>query len=576
MTAPAIRYHVTAPNPANHLAHVTMEVDGPDERTDLALPVWTPGSYMVRDFSRHIQDFRARDQDGRPLSWQKTRKDVWTIESGDAGQLRVDFDVYANDLTVRTSHLDSTHLFFNPANLLPYLPSRTGEPHALSFEVPEGWTVATGLAALADGDGFVAQDYDELVDSPVHAGPDPILKFEVRGIPHEVATWGRNNLDVAQFTADLAKIVAAQASLFDGLPYERYVFILMANDEGGGGLEHRNSCSLLVNRFAFRPGPTYERLLRLCSHEFFHTWNVKRIHPAALGPFNYQSENYTRSLWAVEGITDYYALLMLRRSGIISPERFLEVLGQWMSDLADTPGRNVQSLEEASFDAWIKYYRPDEHSVNSGVSYYLKGALASLLLDLEMWGRTGGERSLDDLMRLLWQRFGQTDQGVPENAYQGLVEEIAGGDWTAFFDAVIRGRGDLSYPPSLAAGGVEVGWAADQAGPEAWLGLQLRTEATRTRVRLAPADGPAFAAGFTGGDELLALDGFRVSEATLNDRLRDYHPGQTVTISVFRGDHLIEIPVTLAKRPATRATLKRIAEPTPLQEAIFKAWTHAQ
>ena len=572
MPEAGIRCRVSAPRPATHLVHVVMEVDHPGDGLELRLPVWTPGSYLIREFARHVQDFRAADEKGDSLRWRKTSKDAWAIDCNGALLLRAEYDVYANDLTVRTSHLDGTHLFFNTANLLPYVPGRTEQPTTVSIEVPAGWTVATGLPSSGAPGTYVAQDYDELIDSPVHAGPDPVLRFEVDGLSHEVAAWGRGNLDPDRLTQDLSRIVAAEAQLFGRLPYERYAFLLMAVEDGGGGLEHRNSCALIVPRFGFRPGPSYERILRLCAHEFFHTWNVKRIHPAVLGPFDYQRENYTRLLWAVEGITDYYALMTLRRAGIITTERLLEVLGEWMSDLAETPGRHLQSLEEASFDAWIKYYRPDEHSVNSGVSYYLKGALASLTLDLEMRRRTGGQQSLDDLMRLLWLRFGETGEGIPEDAYQGLVEEIAGGDWTAFFDRAIRGRGDLDYE-TLSAAGIEVEWKADASGPEAWLGLRLRTENGRTRVSSAVSDGPAWAAGLTAGDEILALDGYRVTESNVNDRLRDFAPGATVRLTVFRRDELIETPVTLMKRPATRATLKRSEEPTAQQSAVLEDWS---
>lgn len=559
--------------PATRLVHVAVEVDRPQPVTELVLPVWTPGSYMIREFGRHLQDFRAYDAQHQPLAWRKTSKDTWSVEAGPTPHLWVEFDVYTHDLTVRTSHLDTSHLFFNPANGLPYVPNRTHEPLALTVDVPPNWWVATGLAR-DDGppNAFVATDYDELVDSPVHAGPDPVLRFEVNGVPHEVATWGHTNMDAERLTADLAKIVAAQAELFGGLPYDRYVFILMATDEGRGGLEHRNSSSILAQRFDFRPGTAYERVLRLLSHEFFHTWNVKRIHPEVLGPFDYSTENYTRLLWAMEGITDYYAALMLRRAGIISAERLLEVFGEWIGDQSRVPGRFLQNLEEASFDAWIKYYRPDEHSANSSVSYYLKGALASMLLDLEMRRHTNGARSLDDLMRLLWERYGQTGRGVPEGAYQGLVEEVAGGNWGAFFDHAIRGREDLAYAPSLLAAGVAVEWGSEPNAPDVWLGVDLRTEGGRTRVSSVPSDGPAWAAGIAPGDELLALNGFRVTDASLPDRLHDHQAGETVRVSVFRRDQLIELPVTLAQRAPTRATLRKVAEPSDQQASLYQEW----
>jgi predicted metalloprotease with PDZ domain len=386
-----------------------------------------------------------------------------------------------------------------------------------------------------------------------------------------VATWGRGNLDAQRLLADLARIVEAHAVLFGELPYPRYLFILMLTDGARGGLEHRSSCAVLLPRFSFR-GTAYERALKLLCHEFFHTWNVKRIHSEALGPFDYSQENYTRLLWAMEGMTEYYCTLLLRRAGLVTPERYLELLAEQMTELAETPGRRLQSLEEASFDAWIKYYRPDEHSVNSSVSYYLKGALASLLLDLEIRRRTAGARSLDDLMRLLWTRYGCADCGVPEGAYQDLLEQVAGGDWTDFFAQAIRGRGDLDYAPALQAVGIELQWHPDPGGPEAWLGFRTRGEGGRTRVTSVLSDGPAFTSGLSPGDELLALDGFRVDETSLVERLRDYQPGDTVTLSLFRGDELAQVPVTLAARPATRAALRKIRRASVRQRSLYEGW----
>ncbi|MEA2642347.1 MAG: hypothetical protein QOF51_3741 [Chloroflexota bacterium] len=568
-----VRYRMSMPQPATHLVHIAVTVDEPPSLTVLRLPAWTPGSYMIREFARQIQAFRAVDAEGRPLPWRKTRKDTWSIEAGTTARLVAEFDVYAHELTVRTSDLDATHGFFNPANMLPDVLGRAGEPLEVAVEHPPAWHVQTGLRPTGTAaDTFVAADYDELVDSPIHVGPDPVLTFTVDGKEHAIATWGRGNLNYERITADLRRVVEAERDLFGSLPYDRYVFMLLLTDGPRGGLEHRNSTAVMAHRFAFRPGRPYERALHTLAHEFFHTWNVKRIHPEALGPFDYGAENYTSLLWAMEGITDYYTSLLMRRGGLITPERYLESLGELISELAETPGRRLQSLEEASYDAWIKYYRPDEHSVNSAISYYGKGAVASLLLDLEMRRRTGNERSLDDLMHYLWERYGQPDIGIPEDGYEAALHEVAGGDWSDFFDRVIRSRDELAYDDALAVAGVELEWRADPNGPEVWLGLRTRNEAGRTKIASVLSDGPAWGTGISAGDELLALDGFRVDEAGLPDRLRDYHPGDTVSLACFRRDELVEARVTLAARPRTRATLRKVQTPTPEQRRVYEDW----
>ena len=564
------------PQPATHIVHVAVEVRDPPAGAEVRLPVWIPGSYMVREFARHVQSFEASDEGGRPLAWRKTRKDAWTIENGPGRPLRLEFDFYANELTVRTSHVDATHAFINTANLLPYLPGRTDAPSSLEVQIPPSWRVHSGLRREKDSNVFLADDYDELADSPLHAGPEPSVEFKVEGISHTIAPWGRGNMDLERLAADVERIVAAEAAVFGGLPYGRYCFILLLTDGGRGGLEHRGSTALMVPRFSFRAAQLYERVLQLVAHEFFHTWNVKRIHPEwRTGSVDYAAENYTGLLWAMEGITDYYSPLTLRRAGLISPERYLELLGDQMSDLAATPGRHLQSLEEASFDAWIKYYRPDEHSANSSVSYYLKGGLASLVLDLEMRRRTAGERSLDDLMRFLWEGYGRAGQGVPEDGFRPAVEAVAGGNWRWFFEQAIGGRGDLDYAPGLAAVGLGVNWRADPKGPEAWLGLRLRTEAGRAKIATVLSDGPAWGSGLSAGDELLALDGFRVDESGLDDRLRDYAPRDVVRLTVFRRDELVEVRLTLGARPPTRASLKKIRRANVRQRELYESWLGA-
>jgi predicted metalloprotease with PDZ domain len=576
VAGPAVRYAIRIPEPATHIVHVAMEIEAPPEPLEVRIPTWTPGSYLIREFARHVQAFRATAGDGTPLSWTKTRKDTWGIDGGN-GSVRVELEVYANDLSVRTSHVDVTHAFLNLANLLPYVNDQLNRPAEVALELPAEWNVHTPLAPGPSARAYRASDYDELVDSPMHAGPDPAFTFDVDEVVHTVATWGRGNLDPIQLGGDLARIVGTARGVFGTLPYDRYLFIMLLTDGARGGLEHRNATAVMTPRFSFRPGRTYERALQLLAHEFFHTWNVKRIHPVALGPFDYGAENYTSLLWAMEGITEYYTSLIVRRADLITPERYLEILGDQMSDLAETPGRSVQSLEDASFDAWIKYYRPDEHSVNSGVSYYLKGALASLLLDLEMRRRTNGARSLDDLMRFLWERYGVPGVGIPEDGYERAVREVAGGDWREFFATVIRGRDELDYESSLKAVGLELEWRAAADAPGTWLGLRTRIENGRMRIASVLTTGPAANAGISAGDELLALDGFRIDESSLRDRLKDYQPGDTVNLAFFRRDELVHVPITLVEQPRTRAVIKKarranVAQRTRYQEWLGAAW----
>lgn len=411
-----ITYTISMPAPHTHLFHVTVEVDRLDGASvDLVLPSWTPGSYMIREYARHVQGFDARAAaTDTPLPWRKVAKDAWRVETGGAERIRVRYQVYANDLTVRTSHLDGAHAYFNGASVFMFVPGREAEPLRLRVEAPPDWQVTTGLDPADRPNEFLAADYDELVDCPVECGTHRLLAFEVDGIPHRMAIWGRGNEDEARLIADTRRIVEAQRDFFGGLPYRHYTFILHLLDGRGGGLEHRNSVTNQVDRWTFRPERNYERYLSLTSHELFHVWNAKRLRPAPLGPFDYRRENYTRLLWLVEGATSYYDNLLLTRAGLMAPERFLERLGEAIAQLQNQPGRLVQSLEQSSFDAWIKFYRPDENSANSSVSYYLKGGLVCFLLDMEIRACTGGRRSLDDLMRRLYVAYPISGPGIPE------------------------------------------------------------------------------------------------------------------------------------------------------------------
>jgi predicted metalloprotease with PDZ domain len=582
-----ITYTISTPAPHSHLVHITLDVDGLNgEHLDLLLPAWTPGSYMIREFARHVQGFHAQAGE-QALAWDKIDKHTWRVETRGAPRIQVHYQVYANELTVRTSHLDATHGYFNPANLAMYVPGRTQEPLIVDVVVPASWQVATGLKQLeADVDSapsdpghyrFQARDYDELVDSPFHCGGHELLRFEIDGIPHEIVIWGHGNYDPARLVDDTRRIVETTRDMFGELPYERYLFLLLLVDKGVGGLEHRNSVTNMLPRWSFRPARSYERYLSLTSHEFFHVWCVKRLRPAPLGPFDYQRENYTRQLWAMEGLTSFYDDLLLARAALLSPERYLEILAEQIVQLQSQPGRALQSLEQSSFDAWIKFYRPDENSANSSISYYLKGALVALLADMEIRRRTDNEHSLDDALRNLLASYPPAGPGIPEQGgWQAAFEELTDHDWTAFFARFVAGREELDYAAYLEAAGLELRWSHKEPGPEGtappWLGLVTKNEQGRLLVSYARADGPAYAAGVYAGDEVLALDGWRVDHESLQARLTERSVGETVTLSVFRRDQLLHLPILLAPAPPDKLVIERVAEPSAKQRQIYESW----
>ena len=482
---------------------------------------------------------------------------------------------------MRTCHLDATHGFANGAAVFMFVPSRTADPVTLEVTVPQRWKVATGLEAMGGGNGifrFRARDYDELVDCPLECGTHRLLSFEVDGIAHRIALWGRGNEDEARLVEDTKAIVQAQRDFFGGLPYRHYTFIHHLAD-GRGGLEHRNSAVFLVDRFGFRQRSAYERFVEIVSHEFFHVWNVKRIRPMPLGPFDYRRENHTRQLWTVEGITTYYEKRFLLAAGLYGKERFLERVAEDIASLQSQPGRALQSLEQSSFDAWIKLYRLDENSGNSSISYYLKGALVAMLLDLEIRGRTSRASSLDDVIRHLAKQAALDDSGFAEpDGFLTAVEAVAGahdGAFRKFFERYVGGFADLDYDDSLRHAGLKLSWsrrAVAEGERPGWLGITTRTDGRALLITTVRSDGPGAGAGLYAGDEIVAIDGLRVDEGRLTARLAERSPGATARVAVFRRDELLEIPVTLSETPAESAAIVPLEGASAEQVALREAW----
>lgn len=579
----AVHYRVSMPRPHTHLFEVEATFPAGPEVLDALLPVWTPGSYLVREYARHIQDVTAVGPSGKELPVQRTDKRTFRVRAGGKA-VTLRYRVYANELTVRTSHLDGSHGYFNGATLFLYTEATRHHEHRVTLVAPEGWRTFT---ALEQQDGtFLAPDYDTLVDSPFELGPHTPLSFVAAGVPHEVVIWGDTVPDAERLTADLQRICEAEARVFGGLPMKRYLFLVYLADKGRGGLEHQASTALLFPRAALNGSRGWEDFLTLAAHEYFHLWNVKRIKPRALVPFDYSQENYTTLLWAFEGMTSYYDNLFVRRAGLMSAHRYLTRLGETLTALHGTPGRRVQTLSDASLMSWIKHYRPDENSANSAISYYLKGEVVCALLDLEIRRATENTRGLDDVLRLLWKRYGD-GSGVPEEGVETAVVEVAGKDLKPFFDRAVRSTEELDYS-IFSHVGLEVGFRVressnDKGGtppssrksgekPKGWLGVSLKGSATVATV----TDGsPAMEAGLYPEDEVVALDGYKVDGASLVSRCEDKRPGETVRMTVFRRDKLMEILVVLGLKPADTLYLTRVDKPTEAQKAAFQAWLGA-
>lgn len=571
--APRIHYQVEIREPESHLFEVTLQVQGWQAPVlDLKMPVWTPGSYLVREYSKHLQSFKATAANQQPLVTRKLSKHHWQVETPDVSDVTVSYRIYANELTVRTNHLDATHGYFNGAALFFYIPGYEQQPIRVTIATARAdWQIVTPLPSVSErANTFEAMDFDTLVDSPFEIGLHKLYEFEVEGLPHQLAIWGQGNAQPERIITDIKKIIEVESHLFGGLPYDRYVFLLHLAPTGAGGLEHKNACTLNYHRFGFRAKEQYDRFMQLVAHEFFHLWNVKRIRPKALEVFDYSSENYTTSLWFCEGTTSYYDLLIPLRAGIYDVKSFLQAVGKQITRYLMTPGRLVQPLSESSFDAWIKLYRPDANSGNSQISYYLKGELVSLLLDLLIRERHDNSLSLDDVMRQMWQQFGRNEIGFTPEQLQSVIESVAGVNLADFFARYIDGTDELPFNKYLEPFGLRLVEVYEEPTP--YLGFAAHTENGRELIKFVEAGSPAQMAGIDAGDELLAIDGLRVKAEQLLDRLRDYEPGNTIQIAVFHQDELRTCLVTLAAPRPSSYKIIPVEQPDDIQKQNLVGW----
>src|SRR5216683_365810 len=585
---PPIRYTILPERPEAHLYRVTCTVAEPDSAGQrFALPAWIHGSYMIREFARHLISIRAESR-GRAVAIEKLDKHTWRAEPV-AGPLAVSCEVYAWDLSVRGAHLDTRHAFFNGACVFLRVLGQEAAPCELEIARPRGpryrnWRVATAMPRRSAGPfgfgGYVTADYDELIDHPVEMGEFALASFRAGGVPHDIVITGRHAADTRRLQRDLKRLCEEHIRFFgEPAPMKRFVFLVTAVGEGYGGLEHRASTALLCSRDDLpREGETevterYRTFLGLASHEYFHTWNVKRIKPAAFAPYDLDHENYTTLLWAFEGVTSYYDDLALVRCGLIEKKDYLELLGRSITTHLRTPGRAIQSVAESSFDAWIKYYRQDENSPNAAVSYYVKGSLVALCLDLFIREKTRGRKSLDDIMRALWRRHGLTGAGVEEDGIERFAEEATGLELERHFDDWLRSTRELPLKALLAAQGVEMELrpaesAQDKGGKPArsksaagltMLGVRARVQGDGTAVTHVLEGGAAQEAGIAAGDLIVALDGLRPGQTGLDAALATRRAGERVGIHAFRRDELMTFEAQLKRADADTCVLTESA-----------------
>ena len=583
----SLRYEITDYAADVHEFRVRLRIpSAPPDRDaiDLTLPAWIPGSYMIRDFARNVVAIAARDDTG-PLTIAKRDKQTWRVAPG-SGEIVIDYRVYAFEVSVRAAYLDATRAYFNGTSLFLRV---SGFEHAdWELDVPrpafaEGpaWHLATDMhTAAVDNDGFgvyAGHGYDSLIDSPVEISAHEASHFYVAGVPHRFVVSDGGRFDIERLVGDVGRICAEHVAMFGELPLDRYLFMTLATTDGYGGLEHAYSTSLICKRSDLprhgpkrAPDPGYRRLLGLCSHEYFHLWNVKRIRPAALAVSDLAAEAHTELLWAFEGITSYYDDLALARSGVITTEAYLSLLAEQVSRLLRNPGRLAQSIAASSFDAWTKFYKQDENAVNAIVSYYTKGACVALGLDIVIRQATADRHTLDDLMRLLWTRHGKSGLGLPERGIESLVEELTGASQAEFFARFVYGTEELPWVDWFSALGIgyrarasrddqDLGGCRPDADPNdppvtPTLGARFRGGPEGLTLTQVTVGGAAQRCGLAANDIVVAIDGERATAERLDDILARAEPPD-VNVHYFRRDRLRQARLPLLPRAADACEL---------------------
>lgn len=578
-TTPEVHYRVSMEAPETHCFGVRMTISAlaaraPQGKLSLSMPVWTPGSYLIRDFPRDVLAIAVTGHGGEELPVDRQSKTTWVVTAGEADSLTVDYLVYAFDFTVDTSYIDTEHAIINGASLFMYAQGFEDAPITLQLVPFHEWkVVSTGLEKVGpNGWTFKAPNYDILVDSPVEVGNQHVHHFEAAERRHEVSIFAKKPIDEERLVTDIKKIVESAIPIFADVPYKRYVFLTDFTADGHGGLEHLNSTHCIGSYFWLEPPEEYRSFMTLFSHEFFHTWNVKRMRPVALGPFDYTKENYTKSLWISEGITSYYENIIMRRAGIFSVPELLEELAFSINYVKSLPSARVQTPEESSFDSWIRLYKQDENSPNVSPSYYRQGAVIGLLLDLAIRSATDSARSLDDAMRDLYRETYQvSSRGFTDEEFEEACAKVSEGKTREIFRDHVHGRKEIDYNRYLSHAGLQLTAKSVPSPDDGFLGIRVRgAPALVVATRLTGS--PAEAADLSAGDEIIATDGLRTDSQKLAFYVANRKPGTQIELTIARGGVLKNISVRLAPKPVFEHRITKKESASAQEKRTFASW----
>jgi len=567
-----ISYTVTFPEAQAHYADIEMRIDNIHQNTlTLKMPVWTPGSYLIREYAKNVEIFTASSGD-KELSYKKTRKNWWTINTEGANYITIRYNVYCNEISVRTSTVDASHGFLSTSGIFMYPEGMLHHPSTIHIVPYKGWDKVSTSLEMVNNDSFTrhSPDYDILFDSPIEVGNQDVFGFDTAGVKYEVAMCGTGNYDKERLKKDMAKIVEQETAIYRENPNKYYVFIIHNYLKGGGGLEHLSSTVLGASREAYSHESSYQSFLSLVAHEHFHIWNVKRLRPIALGPFDYDNENYTTDLWIAEGFTAYYEDIVLRHANLIAEDNYLKILSNDINLVENQPGKKVQSVADASYDAWIKSYRPNENTANSTISYYSKGSVLAMLLDLEIINDSHAKYSLDDVMKYMYHEYYKTkNRGYTDAEFKLGLEKFAGKNLDDFYKKYVYGLADIDYKKYLAyAGYAIVDEDADKNEPS--LGITTATANEKMTVNSVLRDGSAWVSGINVKDQITAIDGHEITDTTAI--LKDKKPGDEITLTLNRDGLPHTLPVTLLRNPTVKYRIITLDNISAQQQKVRDKW----
>lgn len=571
-----ISYQLTVTDAQHHLAEVTTTFPNINSQDLIVkLPVWRTGRYEILNLSKNINQFSAHDANGNKLTWNKTDKNSWKIFLDQPGDVIIKYQVYANALTHRVAHIDETHAFLDATGVFMFAPTFREQALTVSLNVPKPWQSRSGLEKT-DTHTFVAQNYDQLVDSPIESGIHEFLSFEVEDKTYELLIWGEGNHDIQDLKHQITLLHYEAKKIWGTFPFDRYVYMYHAGNGIRGATEHVNSTIIQQDRFNFKPKKLYLKVLATTAHEFVHTWNVKAYRPSGIAPYDYSQENYSDLFWMAEGITSYYDDLLLMRAGIYEPKEYFDKVAEDMYKHLNKPGRKVESLAQTSFDTWLK--DDPQHTHNSSVSIYLEGSMMAWRLDQEIRSLTNNKHGLDQLQKLLYQKHNNIDHGYTKSDVLQLLKNITGQDMNPFWNTYIEGTQSIDFDHLLAFYGLKKTLKnpidkTTGSSQEAWIGAVLNLDHELVQIKAVDSDSPAWLAGLNAGDQLLAIDGIQVNNKNITERIKQLSLVDKHSIHYFNAGRLRKTEISATAHPNLEFKIEVVDEPSKQQKNRFKAWT---